>query len=213
VQYLAKRFFKNNYDIKKLLEDIFTSDWFYDEKNIGTKIKSPVELMVGIRRFLPLTMDNDDAQLLFQRVLGQILFYPPNVAGWPGGKNWIDSSTLMVRLQIPQALSSKDAIEIKPKSDDDTNMGMTEEKKMRIGKKAVFNKTGASSVIDWKVVEGIFTKVERPKLANNIIDSLLQTKGRIADNVLANYYNNESRENFIKSVVVNVMSTPEYQLC
>jgi uncharacterized protein (DUF1800 family) len=213
VQYLAKRFFKNNYDIKKLLEDIFTNDWFYEEKNIGTKIKSPVELMVGIRRFLPLTMDNDDAQLLFQRVLGQILFYPPNVAGWPGGKNWIDSSTLMVRLQIPQALSSKDAIEIKPKSDDDTNMGMTEEKKMRIGKKAVFNKTGASSVIDWKVVEGIFTKVERPKLANNIIDSLLQTKGRIADNVLANYYNNESRENFIKSVVVNVMSTPEYQLC
>jgi uncharacterized protein (DUF1800 family) len=213
VQYLAKRFFKNNYDIKKLLEDIFTSDWFYDEKNIGTKIKSPVELMVGIRRFLPLTMDNDDAQLLFQRVLGQILFYPPNVAGWPGGKSWIDSSTLMVRLQIPQALSSKDAIEIKPKSDDDTNMGMTEEKKMRIGKKAVFSKTGASSVIDWKVVETIFAKTERPKLANTIIDSLLQTKGRIADNVLVNYYNNENRENYIKSVVINVMSTPEYQLC
>jgi uncharacterized protein (DUF1800 family) len=213
VQYLAKRFFKNNYDIKKLLEDIFTSDWFYEEKNIGTKIKSPVELMVGIRRFLPLTMDNNDAQLLFQRVLGQILFYPPNVAGWPGGKNWIDSSTLMVRLQIPQALSSKDAIEIKPKSDDDTNMGMTEEKKMRIGKKAVFNKTGASSIIEWKIVENIFAKVERPKLANNIIDSLLQTKGRIADNVLDKYFNNESRENFIKSVVVNVMSTPEYQLC
>ena len=213
VQYLAKRFFKNNYDIKKLLEDIFTSDWFYDEKNIGTKIKSPVELMVGIRRFLPLTMDNDDAQLLFQRVLGQILFYPPNVAGWPSGKSWIDSSTLMVRLQIPQALSSKDAIEIKPKSDDDTNMGITEEKKMRIGKRAVFSKTGASSVIDWKVIENIFAKTARPKLASTIIDSLLQTKGRIADNVLANYFNNESRENFIKSVVVNVMSTPEYQLC
>ncbi len=213
VQYLAKRFFKNNYDIKKLLEDIFTSDWFYDEKNIGTKIKSPVELMVGIRRFLPLTMDNDDAQLLFQRVLGQILFYPPNVAGWPGGKNWIDSSTLMVRLQIPQALSSKDAIEIKPKADDDTNMGMTEEKKMRIGKRAAFSKTGASSIINWVIVNKIFESTARPKLATTIIDSLLQTKGRIADNVLANYYNNENRENFIKSVVINVMSTPEYQLC
>ena len=213
VQYLAKRFFKNNYDIKKLLEDIFTSDWFYDEKNIGTKIKSPVELMVGIRRFLPLTMDNDDAQLLFQRVLGQILFYPPNVAGWPGGKNWIDSSTLMVRLQIPQALSSKDTIEIKPKSDDDTNMGMSEERKMRIGKRAVFSKTGASSIINWNIVNKNFESTARPKLANTIIDSLLQTKGRIADNVLANYYNNENRENFIKSVVINVMSTPEYQLC
>jgi uncharacterized protein (DUF1800 family) len=213
VEYLSKRFFKNNYDIKKLLEDIFSSTWFYDEKNIGTKIKSPIELMVGIRRYLPLTMDNGDAQLLFQKVLGQILFYPPNVAGWPGGRNWIDSSTLMVRLQIPQAISSKDAIEIRPKADDDTNMGMTEERKIRIGKKAVFSKTGASSTIDWKLVENNFVKVERPKLANTIIDSLLQTKGRIADNVLANYYNNENRENFIKSVVINVMSTPEYQLC
>jgi uncharacterized protein (DUF1800 family) len=213
VEWLSKRFFKNNYDIKKLLEDIFTSDWFYDEKNIGIKIKSPIELLAGIRRFLPLTMDNDDAQLLFQRVLGQILFYPPNVAGWPGGKNWIDSSTLMVRLQIPQALSSKDAIEIRPKADDDTNMGMMEEKRMRVGKKAAFSKTGASSVIDWKVVENIFTKTERPKLASTIVDTLLQTKGRVADNTLANYYNNESRENYIKSVVINVMSTPEYQLC
>jgi uncharacterized protein (DUF1800 family) len=213
VKYLGARFFKNNYDIKKLLEDIFTSDWFYDEKNIGIKIKSPVELVVGIRRFLPMQMDNDDAQLLFQRVLGQILFYPPNVAGWPGGKNWIDSSTLMVRLQIPQALSSKDAIEIRPKADDDTNMGMMEEKRMRIGKKAVFSKTGASSIIDWKIVETIFSKTERPKLASTIIDTLLQTKGRVADNTLANYYNNESRENYIKSVVINVMSTPEYQLC
>ncbi|MEP6711832.1 MAG: DUF1800 domain-containing protein, partial [Ferruginibacter sp.] len=43
VQWLSKRFKNNNYDIKKLLEDIYTSDWFYDEKNIGTKIKSPVE--------------------------------------------------------------------------------------------------------------------------------------------------------------------------
>ena len=44
VEWLADRFYKNDYDISKLLEDIFTSDWFYDEKNIGAKIKSPVEL-------------------------------------------------------------------------------------------------------------------------------------------------------------------------
>jgi uncharacterized protein (DUF1800 family) len=213
VEWLSKRFFKNNYDIKKLLEDIFTSDWFYNEKNIGIKIKSPIELLAGIRRFLPLTMDNDDAQLLFQRVLGQTLFYPPNVAGWPGGKNWIDSSTLMVRLQIPQAISSKDAIDIRPKDDDDTNMGMTEEKRFRLGKNAAFTKSGASATINWVIVNKIFETTARPQLAQTIIDTLLQTKGRINDTLLAKYLNNESRESFIKSVVVNVMSTPEYQLC
>ena len=75
------------------MEDIFTSDWFYEEKNIGAQIKSPVELLVGIQRMLPMKLENEEALMLLQRVLGQLLFYPPNVAGWPGGKAWIDSSS------------------------------------------------------------------------------------------------------------------------
>ncbi len=213
IKYLSSRFLKNNYDIAKLLEDIYTSEWFYEPQNIGNKIKSPIELLAGIRRYLPLTLDNDDAQLLFEKVLGQILFYPPNVAGWSGGKSWIDSSTLMVRLQIPQVLSSKDSIDIRPKTDDDVAMGMTEEKRMKLGKKMAYSATGASAVIEWNTVNKVFEKTARPALSQAIIDSLLQTKGRIDGSLLANYLNNESRESFIKSVVINVMSTPEYQLC
>ena len=213
VKYLSARFYKNNYDITKLLEDIYTSEWFYEPQNIGNKIKSPVELLAGIRRYLPLTLDNDDAQLLFEKVLGQILFYPPNVAGWAGGKTWIDSSTLMVRLQIPQVLSSKDSIDIRPKTDDDVAMGMTEEKRIKFGKKAAYSASGASATIEWNVVNKIFEKTARPQLSQAIVDSLLQTKGRIDTAIMANYLNSESRESFIKSVVINVMSTPEYQLC
>ncbi len=213
VTWLSNRFFKNNYDIQKLLDDIFTSDWFYDPKNIGTKIKSPVELMVGLRRYLPLTLDNDDAQLLFQKVLGQVLFYPPNVAGWPGGRSWIDSSTLMVRLQIPQVISAKDTIDIRPKTDDDLNMGMSEEKRIKLGKKTAFSAAGAGAEIEWAIVNKIFEKTPRPQLSQAITDSLLQTAGRIDGALLATYLNNESRESFIKSAVINVMSTPEYQLC
>ncbi len=212
VQYLSARFYKNNYDITKLLEDIYTSEWFYEPKNIGNKIKSPVELLAGIRRYLPLTLDKDDVQLLFEKVLGQILFYPPNVAGWAGGKTWIDSSTLMVRLQIPQVLSSKDSLDIRPKTDDDVNMGMTEEKRIKLGKRVAYAASGASATIEWNVVNKIFEKTARPQLSQAIIDSLLQTKGRIDSNLLSGYLNNESRETFIKSVVINVMSTPEYQL-
>ena len=212
VQYLSARFYKNNYDITKLLEDIYTSEWFYEPKNIGNKIKSPVELLAGIRRYLPLTLDKDDVQLLFEKVLGQILFYPPNVAGWAGGKTWIDSSTLMVRLQIPQVLSSKDSLDIRPKTDDDVNMGMTEEKRIKLGKRVAYTASGASATIEWNVVNKIFEKTARPQLSQAIIDSLLQTIGRIDSNLLSGYLNNESRETFIKSVVINVMSTPEYQL-
>jgi uncharacterized protein (DUF1800 family) len=208
-QWLSKRFYSNNYDIAKLLEDMFTSDWFYEDKNIGTRIKSPVELLAGIRRLLPMQLENNQSQLLFQRALGQVLFYPPNVAGWPGGKNWIDSSSLMLRLRIPQILSANDALDIRPKTDDDVQMGQMMEgmKKMKDAVK------GGTATIDWAAVNTIFEKVQRDKLLENISDTVLQTKGQVNNTVLDKYINTESRENYIKSAVVNLMSTPEYQLC
>ncbi|MGB4844489.1 MAG: DUF1800 domain-containing protein [Ferruginibacter sp.] len=209
IQWLSNSFFSSNYNISKLLEDIYTSDWFYDEKNIGNKIKSPVELLAGIRRLLPMQLQNDQSQLLFQRALGQVLFIPPNVAGWPGGKNWIDSSSLMLRLRVPQILSANDAIDIMPKADDDVQMGMMEIAAKKI-KDAV---KGGTANIDWASVNRIFEKVQREKLLENIADTVLQTKSQVSNTVLDKYINTSSRENYIKSAVVNLMATPEYQLC
>ena len=208
-QWLSNRFYSNNYNIAKLLEDIYTSDWFYDEKNIGTRIKSPVELLAGIRRLLPMQLENNQSQLLFQRALGQMLFYPPNVAGWPGGKNWIDSSSLMLRLRIPKILSANDALDIRPKADDDVQMGQMMEgiKKMKDAAK------GGTATIDWAAVNTIFEKVQREKLLENIEATVLQTKNKVRNGVMDKYVNAASRENFIKSAVVNLMATPEYQLC
>ena len=208
-QWLSKRFYGNNYDIAKLLEDIYTSDWFYDEKNIGTKIKSPVELLAGIRRLLPMQIENNQSQLLFQRALGQVLFYPPNVAGWPGGKNWIDSSSLMLRLRIPKILAANDAINIMPKGDDDVQMGMME----MVVKKMKDTVKGGTAAIDWPAVNKIFEKVQREKLLEHITATVLQTKGKVSNAVLDKYTNTANRENYIKSAVVNLMATPEYQLC
>ena len=209
VQLLAEGFYKSGYDIKKLMEDIFTSTWFYDEKNTGTKIKSPIELLAGIRRLLPMEMENDQAQLLFQKTLGQILFYPPNVAGWPGGKNWIDSSSLMLRLRIPQILSANDIMDIRPKTDDDVQGGMME----MTAKKIKEVTKGGTAKIDWALVSKVFEATPREKLLQKITDTVLQTKGHVNDALLEKYLNNENRENFVKSAIINLMSTPEYQLC
>ena len=58
--------------LANLMEDIFTSDWFYDEKNIGAKIKSPIELLAGIQRMLPMKLENEEALILLQRVWANI---------------------------------------------------------------------------------------------------------------------------------------------
>ncbi|HEX2683885.1 MAG TPA: DUF1800 family protein, partial [Ferruginibacter sp.] len=208
-QWLSKRFYDNHYDISKLLEDIYTSDWFYAPKNIGNRIKSPVELLVGIRRLLPMQMENDQSQLLFQRALGQVLFYPPNVAGWPGGKNWIDSSSLMLRLRIPQILSANDVIDIMPKVDDDVAMGMM----METANKIKETLKGGTAHIQWDAVNKVFENIPREQLLDHIAHTVLQTNSQVSNAVLDKYVNTGSRENFIKSAVVNIMATPEYQLC
>ena len=215
INWLADRFYKNNYEIRGLLEDIFTSEWFYAPENIGTKIKSPVELLVGLRRMLPMELSNEDVQLLFQKVLGQILFYPPNVAGWPGGKNWIDSSALMVRLRIPRLITDNDEFNLKPKSDDDQQMGQMMEQGEMHGLKMGYQKIGGQKIdarIEWKVYLQNFQSVAKEDLIKSVASVLLQ-KSSVDESLLMKYSNTGDRESFMRSLTINIMSMPEYQLC
>jgi uncharacterized protein (DUF1800 family) len=214
IDWLADRFYNNSYDISKLMEDIFTSNWFYDEKNIGTRIKSPVELIVGIQRILPMKLENQEALLLIQRILGQILFYPPNVAGWPGGKTWIDSSTLMMRMRLPQLINDKDELNVKPKDDDDQMMGRMDDDKPK-GNKLGYGKAGKpiSAQIDWSGYLKYYEKAPRQELVNDIAGLLLQTKSAVSESVISGYADNSNKESFIKTATIQIMSEPEYQLC
>ena len=216
VEWLADRFYKNEYDISKLLEDIFTSDWFYEEKNIGAKIKSPVELIAGIQRMLPMKFEQDEVLLLIQRSLGQLLFYPPNVAGWPGGKNWIDSSTLMMRMRIPQMLDDKDEFNIRPKDDDDQMMGRKDnnDDPKATAMKALGRLNKPIQVtIDWTLYTKNYESVTRDSLLPAITGVLLQAKSRVNPETIKQFSDQTGRENFIKTATLQVMSTPEYQLC
>lgn len=223
VNWLAERFYKSDYDISALLEDIFTSDWFYDEKNIGAKIKSPVELIVGIQRMLPMKLENEEALMLLQRVLGQLLFYPPNVAGWPGGKAWIDSSTLMMRMRIPKLINDVDEMNVSPKDDDDSMMGMKDSNNAAKGNKSGSQNTGGgyagmrrqqiNANVDWSLYVKNYESVPRENLADAVSKVLLQTKGSVDLNLIKQYSDQTGRENFIKTATLQIMSTPEYQLC
>ncbi len=214
-EWLANRFYKSDYDISKLMEDIFTSDWFYDEKNIGSKIKSPIELIAGLQRILPMEVENEEALLLVQRVLGQLLFYPPNVAGWPGGKTWIDSSTLMMRLRLPQLINDQDEFNIQPKTDDDQMMGRMNDEPVRMKQAKTMGKVGKpiNATIDWEAYTKNFEAVPRENLLNAVAGSLLQLKPGASADIIKNFADNSSRESFVKSITLQFMSVPEYQMC
>lgn len=214
IQGLADRFYQNNYNISSLMQDIFTSEWFYDEKNIGTKIKSPVELLIGIRRALPMNLENEQIQLLFQKALGQILFYPPNVAGWPGSKNWIDSSSLMLRLRIPQLIKDDDSFYLNPKGDDDQQMGMMENFSSMQNAPVGKNGLQVRANVDWGKFITQFKSIDRENLYADMEELLLQTRaGALDKNIIIENTKTSTREEYIQSLAVAFMSTPEYQLC
>jgi hypothetical protein len=119
----------------------------------------------------------------------------------------------MVRLQIPQVLAAKESLTIRAKNDDDVNMGQVMEEQMRINKNKMYTNKGASATIEWVPVIKVFEKTKRENLAQKIADTMLQSGSRIDTALLLKYLSNDSRENFVKSAVIQLMATPEYQLC
>jgi uncharacterized protein (DUF1800 family) len=195
---MADVFYNANYEIKPLLEYVFSSDWFYADKNSANLIKAPVEFLVGLNRQFYISYQKPEVLLLFEKVLGQVLFYPPNVAGWPGGRNWVDSSSLMYRLKIPSTILDGGLIDITGKADpeDEAYIAM-----VRNQQQALATKVQAEP--DWdKFLNSIPQHMPKDAIAQFILqpalsNSLLNTVNQSAD---------------IKTMVIDMVSTPEYQL-
>ncbi len=100
VKRIARRFRDARYDIKVALYALLTSDAFYARDNRATLIKSPVELVVGALRQFELRPSETLPFAVAAAGMGQNLFSPPNVKGWPGQDTWINSSTLLARKQF-----------------------------------------------------------------------------------------------------------------
>ncbi len=211
---LATQFFESRYDIRALMISIFTSAWFYDQKNIGSQIKSPVLWLVGMRRQLPMEIQNPLVQIVLERLLGQVLFSPPNVAGWPGGKHWIDSSSLMLRMRLPQIVFRSDIIISKPKDDDDVMMGTRDQLLVKNINK--FRNPGTQffqAKIHWEEYIKNFNETQEIAIYAAIRDLLLQRVTPMNENGLLRYIDESDREKRIQSITIRLMGTPEYQLC
>jgi uncharacterized protein (DUF1800 family) len=100
VRRIAAVFRGSGYEVKPLVRALLASDAFWAAENRAALIKSPVDVVVGtLRTFDVRPMDFRPAAFAVA-ALGQNLFQPPNVKGWPGGEKWIDASTLLGRRQF-----------------------------------------------------------------------------------------------------------------
>jgi alcohol dehydrogenase YqhD (iron-dependent ADH family) len=70
-----------------------------------------------------------------------------------------------------------------------------------------------NATVDWSTYLKNFEKTDKDKLVDSISKYLLQTRSEVSDDTIRNYVDAESRESFIKTATIQIMSTPEYQLC
>ena len=104
---LARGLRERDLDIGWAIETVLHSEAFFSDDNIGNRVRGPIEFVIGVARSLEIT-DPPPSTLLLAEVtanLGQDLFYPPNVAGWPGGRSWLTSRALIGRANFASALA------------------------------------------------------------------------------------------------------------
>lgn len=96
-----------SYDLRPMLKNLFLSEQFYSDKAMGTHVKGPAELAAGVIRDLGLKEVNYSVVDSAVGQMGQVLFEPPNVAGWNEHRTWINAELILVRYnQIARIIES-----------------------------------------------------------------------------------------------------------
>lgn len=100
---LADELRESQFQIEHTVRRILQSKLFFSTHSIGRKVRSPVELTIGLLRSLESNISMYQLGNELQE-LGQVPFFPPNVKGWDGGRTWINSSTLLARANLVQKI-------------------------------------------------------------------------------------------------------------
>jgi uncharacterized protein (DUF1800 family) len=105
VDAVATRFRASGYDVAGVLDSLLRSNVFYSARAYRSLVKSPIDLVVGAMHTVGVSASTP-------RIIGamssmnQIPMRPPNVAGWPGGSQWLNQGTILARLNFLNQLVS-----------------------------------------------------------------------------------------------------------
>lgn len=200
VQELADVFYQSDYDIAAMMRHLAESDWFYAPENVGTRIKSPVDLISHLLRSLHLTVNNEWGLLNIQKALGQVLFNPPNVAGWPGHRSWIDNSSLLLRLSLGALVFNAAKVDMQVKA---IAEGDNRNRRLK----------NLDAVVDLQPILDLTADRSRDEQIEMLSELFLPAGLRVSRELLLFENTSGQPEIFVKDLILRLLSLPEYQLC
>ncbi|MBI2982863.1 MAG: DUF1800 domain-containing protein [Chloroflexi bacterium] len=98
----AERFRKSRHDMRTLMHDVLTSPEFTSPGAYRALVRSPIDFMVATAKALENPQLAKTAPASGE-AMGQVLFDPPSVGGWPSNASWISSSTMLARINFATA--------------------------------------------------------------------------------------------------------------
>jgi uncharacterized protein (DUF1800 family) len=109
IEPLAAKFRSSRYDFGAVVQTVLRSNLFFSPEVYRTRVKSPVEFVLGIVHALEGHIGTIQIATELDK-LGQNVFNPPSVKGWDGGQAWLNGQTLLFRQNLARALSSTEDV-------------------------------------------------------------------------------------------------------
>ena len=201
---------KHNFELRPILREMFCSAEFYSDSAMGNQIKSPVQFIVQTSKLLNASAPPPLAAQNAMRQMGQILFAPPNVKGWDGGKQWISTSTLLFRYNLANYLINGDAIlpatARQPRQGGDVGFGRAAQYAKQIQRDPIDVGKLVPSEVRGKakdIVEVLIKRFFQVRPGQNEVDAFnkyLESRGP------------DITDADVRGLIHLMMSTPQYQL-
>lgn len=194
---MMQAYFDSHYEIRSVLRTLFNSDYFKSHQARFTRIKAPVETVVGTVRLAgsyktpTLAINKLWSQALF---MGQGVLNPPTVEGWHEGVEWIDSGALVERVNFAaQELG-------------DPNKPGVKEIVSRL------NNQKDGSYAPEQLVDGCLDLIGPIEVASHTRRGLIEHAGHFGDLDYAADDTEEEKARRVAATLRLVVATPEYQL-
>jgi uncharacterized protein (DUF1800 family) len=197
VEILANAFREHQYDIRSVLRVLFNSDFFKEEKVRFAKVKSPAEVVVGTLHLMgdfKFPKRGIFEVALECRYMGQDLLNPPSVEGWHTGKEWIDSGSLVGRVNFVA-----------------NQVGNINQPGIRAMADALLDRGPVLSPED--VVDGCLELMGQISLKDTTRRQLVQQIGKDGEVRTGTPEDRQSAEEVILRTLKMIGSTREYQFC
>ena len=106
VERITSTYLQNRYEMKPVVREVLLSSQFWNSSSYWARYAWPVEYVVRAIKDVGWAGFSVDSALTPLSNMGQILYEPPDVAGWDAGETWFATGAMLARMNFASTLTA-----------------------------------------------------------------------------------------------------------